>query len=136
MLAKSQTTPTVPALSPETNRNGHTPRRAASSKQRSTVRTGSKPFVTRAAYNKLTQGASDTGAPPEPVDVAKKRLCAARAAVGNALLMIDAAMHSHRPGLAGTPAEIDARAHTWQALRSVRRDVERGWVAFPLEVGE
>jgi hypothetical protein len=136
MPTVSQTTPTVLSINPDTDRNGHTARRAASPKQRSTVRPGHKPFVTRAAYTKLTQGVGDTGAPPEPVDLAKKRLCAARAAVGNALLMIDAAMHSHRPGLAGTPAEIDVRAHTWQALRAVRRDVEKGWVGFPLEVGE
>ena len=128
-IATSSTTPTV-----RTADVSHRPsdRRAASGKQASSVTEGWKPVVTRTAYDQLARGGR---VPEEVANLAKRRLCVSRCALGTTMMALANSMHDYRPGQAGlTPAQIEANAKVWQVLRAAHTAVEKHYLAFPLQV--
>lgn len=128
----NMTSLTKPVASDQ-NSNHVVDRRAASKKQRDTVRPGKWPLLTRAAYLRVVQG--DSGLVG---DKRLKRLAAAKAALGHAVLMVDAAAKGYNPQVLrnGTPDEQADLAPIHNALRAQHEAVQKLFLAFPLEVGD
>lgn len=110
---------------------GVSARRSASRKQASSVANtaGNVPLVTRAAYDALLQGKGDPA-----MALAVRRLCAVKAQLATALLLLDSALHSYNPQINSTPAEQESKAPIYNALRGMRERIEREWKGVPLEV--
>jgi hypothetical protein len=88
--------------------------------------------VTRTAYDQLARGGKVS---EEVANLAKRRLCVSRCALGTTLMALGNSMHDYRPGLPGlTPAQVEANAKVWQALRAAHKAVEKHYLAFPMEV--
>ena len=130
-LARMPSTSLIVPASDVDLRTGATHRRAASRKQASSVTRSSVPLITRSAYQRVVQGDGS-----QVTDKKMLSLASARAKLGEALLMLDAAIHRHNPQLEKnlTPDDQAAKAPTYNRLRSIRDAVEKQVLAFPLEV--
>ena len=133
MPSTSQTTPTARIdLGPDTDKNGHVPRRRASAKQSTSIVSTQWPLVTRTAYDQLVRGGK---VPEELANLRLRRLCTARSMLGQTLLALAGVMHDHRPGQNGlTPQQIEQFARIWQWARAAHEKVEKEYVGVPLEV--
>ena len=133
MPSVSQTTPTSRIDLGDADRNGHLARRAASAKQPNSVTKGEWAIVTRTAYEQLTRQGT------LPAELASDRrvwrLAHGRQQLGLAMLALDNVLHDHRPTQNGrTPEQKKHDARVTGALRTLRTQLEKGLVGYPLEV--
>lgn len=130
------TTHTVTTLT-EANANHVSDRRAASHKQDNSVTEAEWPIVTRSAYVALARGATapdaDASAEAKRLNLAQRRLCAVRNAASTLVLMIDAAMNSFNPQLAGNPTDEQSR-RVYGRLRALHKQANVQLMRVPLEV--
>ena len=128
------TTHTLETLT-EANSNHVSDRHAASERMTSSVTESEWPLVTKSVYVALARGSTAENADAQAValNLPLRRLCAVRATLGTALLMLDGALRSFNPEVAGNPTD-DTSRRVYNRLRTLHGQVNKQLMRVPLEV--
>lgn len=102
-------------------------RRSASQKRQSDIRPSEYPIVTKAAYSAMLARES------ADVNEKMKWLCNARIRLGHAKTAVDKALSMHNPN-ANKKGSDKSTTKVHNRLRAIQRDLDRLWLAYPLEV--
>lgn len=130
------TTHTVTTLT-EANSNHVSNRRAASHRQDNSLTESEWPLVTHAVYVALARGAAapdgDAKAEAARLNLPLRRLCAVRAQAGTLVLLLDAALKSYNPQVAGNPTDKASR-RIYNRLRAMHQQANKLLMQVPVEV--
>lgn len=102
-------------------------RRSASQKRQSDIRPSEYPIITKAAYNAMLARES------ADVNEKMKWLAMGRIRLGHMKLAIDKALTLHNPN-ANKKGSDKSTTKVHNRLRAIQRDLDRLWLAYPLEV--
>lgn len=105
------------------NNNNVTDRRAGSEKRSSDILPSQYPVVTKAAYQEMFRGTAPAG-----IDLKVHQLVAARIRLQQFFSAVDGAILSYNPRVHPQTPEM------YQLLRSIRVQVEREFLRFPITI--
>jgi len=121
---------TSPAPTAHLNANHVSNRHAATTLADTSIQPSQWSVVTRSVYTAMARGTG--GEDVAKLNLPVKRLCAARNALQQALLLIDASITSHNVQGQGDGSDLSRR--TYNRLRGLRKGVEKALLEMPLEI--